>query len=99
MTSLCSVCGDETEIIESHHISYSPPLKVNLCRSCHKKIHKKKRIQELTSIKISKSTRELLRLRGQKGETYDEILMNLMERLDNLEKLATLINREGKAKT
>lgn len=40
----CSVCGKntrehpETEFQE-HHLSYSPEKKINVCKSCHNKIH------------------------------------------------------------
>lgn len=36
--------------------------------------------EELTSIKIKKSTRDVLKSVGKKGETYDDIINRLLDR-------------------
>lgn len=40
----CDICGKELERhdVHVHHISYNPPETIELCRSCHIKIHKRK---------------------------------------------------------
>ncbi len=37
----CVLCGCTVNVIE-HHISYSPEIKVDLCRKCHAKEHPKR---------------------------------------------------------
>ena len=39
-------------------------------------------MSEITTIPVSKAIRDRLRSFGSKGETYDEILRRLMERVD-----------------
>ena len=42
--------------------------------------------KELTTIQISKETREMLKELGKKGETYDDIIRRLIELAKDVEK-------------
>lgn len=41
---LCLLCGETTfvELMNTHHISYSPEKVVRVCRECHRRIHKER---------------------------------------------------------
>jgi len=37
----CPLCGKEVEELVIHHINYEPPETIEICRSCHIKIHRR----------------------------------------------------------
>jgi len=47
---------------------------------------RKRSKKELTTIQISKETREMLKELGRKGETYDDIIRRLIELAKDVEK-------------
>ncbi len=53
--------------------------------ACHIAMMPKDR-KELTTIQISKETREMLKELGKKGETYDDIIRRLIELAKDVEK-------------
>lgn len=44
-----------------------------------------RKTREITTIPVRKTTKEMLKTLGLKGQTYDEILMRLMERVGHEE--------------
>ena len=42
-------------------------------------------LEELTQIAVTKQTRERIKEYGKKGETYDEILNKLLDKIENKE--------------
>lgn len=35
----CAVCGSEKQL-QRHHVSYEPEMIIDLCKQCHKKLHR-----------------------------------------------------------
>jgi len=83
--SECDLCGD-TENVDGHHISYEPEEVVDLCRSCHQKVHADEEHKyhpddsaSTTSIEITTDQRDALQDRKQHGrESYKAVLDRLL---------------------
>jgi len=50
---ICQLCGEEKKLQE-HHIDYENKIILNICSSCHTKIHSIKRV---LNIKLTKPTK------------------------------------------
>lgn len=77
----CSECGkpQDKKTIVAHHPDYNKPLKIIwLCKHCHGNKHSKPE-SSMTTIAISQKNKSGLDQLGKKGDTYDEIISNLLE--------------------
>jgi len=90
--TICFACGKEIvsrKQLIYHHISYNPPRIVQVHRTCHGKIHyghseyahlKPTQSSGIKIIKLSDETHKKLARCGEKGDTYEEIILKLMDR-------------------
>ena len=82
----CSLCGSEFNLV-NHHECYEPKVLLTVCRSCHQMLHHHtdapkhptawKYNQGIETIRVRQETKELLDKIGNKGETYDDIVLRL----------------------
>lgn len=92
MNGKCATCGKEG-LLHKHHVCYIPELVIALCPDCHYKAHKDKHnllypgkkasngfynSDNRPFIRISEETRTKLKELGNKGQTYDDVIVMLV---------------------
>lgn len=64
MEGKCNECGKTSEVV-AHHLSYTPEIKIQLCKSCHKINHgKNKELHEEAKEFYNRKKGELLLIEG-----------------------------------
>ena len=94
----CEICNIREAKIK-HHLTYKPEKIMLVCSKCHRIIHSnnsllndfkpsKEQMNFIGSvcIKLEKETRTRLNEFGKKGQTYDEVLNNLMNEYEEVRK-------------
>ena len=80
----CSKCGSDRYVIK-HHTSYHPPITVDICRSCHKKIHNSGGAPTCDPTTISSSVRNIRRVAAFKRHELESFNTALSRALDAAE--------------
>ena len=87
-TNQCQSCAKHIGLLVHHKIPRSkggsdePENLITLCVTCHRKFEPKPPKLNLrwTTIRILKTTKEIISRQGKKGETYDSIIDGLIQR-------------------
>lgn len=81
----CKVCGTMTKRLVKHHTDYKNDITIDVCNSCHRMIHNGS-IKSIpapqpnnTKVGVRKSTHKRLKSVGRFGETFDDIIVRLLD--------------------
>ena len=79
----CELCGSSEKVFAHLHYEehYKYPRFMVVCRRCHRRIHRKLKMNKRVIIWVDEETREMLKSLGRKGETYNDIIKRLISSL------------------
>ncbi len=92
MKGICKVCCNEKPNIEKHHLDYGNNIIIKVCHVCHQQIHHTNDLPQfkavdgndyLKIIKVEEKTHKRLMELGIKGETFDQIINKLIDKVKN----------------